>query len=88
MTPRNLMDLLSELFDEEVGGRPLGKDAFLLTVPQLMHIKAGLDRALLDAISDDETPCPHDGTRWKPTLDPENRERCGQCGRIVEEIKA
>lgn len=53
-----------------------------LTVPQLMHIKAALGRELMNAISDEATPCPHSGTRWMHPGD--GSDRCGQCGRRIE----
>ena len=76
MTGQQLLDRLCDLLADE--------QAFIevMTVPQLMHIKAELDRLMVDAISDDATPCPHDGTRWQHPLDGE--ERCGQCGRRLE----
>jgi hypothetical protein len=52
-----------------------------LTVPELMHLKAHIDRELLDAISDEATPCPHGGTKWKLE---DGIERCGICGRRIE----
>jgi hypothetical protein len=74
MTPMQLTNLLNE-----VTYSYSGED---MTVPELIHVKAELDRALLDAITDPETPCPHDGSKWKHPFD--GVTHCGQCGRRLE----
>ena len=79
MTPGQLQNRLSEFLPE-------GYHSFhALTVPELMHIKAEFDRLILDAISDEATPCPHSGTRWHLYID-DTQERCGQCGRVLAEV--
>ena len=70
VTPRLFSDRLHEHFecaDDEV-----------LTIPQLLHIKAAFERMFWDAYYDTNTPCPHDGSKWSL---PDGIERCGQCGR-------
>lgn len=88
MTPRELMRHVEELVADNLPPiiQPFEIPADgLFTVPQLLHIKVGLDRALLDAIGDEKTPCPHNGNgNWRSIYD--EVERCGQCGRKMEAV--
>jgi hypothetical protein len=79
MTGRELLNKLQEKIQEE------GELDAVLDVPQLMHLKAWFEREFYDAYYDPHTPCPHEGTRWQLE---DGRDRCGMCGRRIEQEAA
>jgi len=75
MTPRQFQEQLRDSFE-------CAEDE-VLTIPQLLHLKAAFEHIFYDAYYDTNTPCPHDGTKWQM---PDSIERCGQCGRRLLEV--